>query len=93
MIKLSILIPTLPQRFEMYEDLRDNLMEQMGQYAEQIELLTDDSLTDTIGTKRNRLLKEANGEYVCFIDDDDRVASSYVWNIMEALHAHPNVDC
>ena len=92
-MKLSILVCTLPQRFEQYEELRYNLLEQMGDYSEQVELLTDDHQTDTIGTKRNRLLKEASGEYVCFIDDDDDVSSSYIRTIMEALHANPGVDC
>ena len=33
----------------------------------------------------NRLLKEAQGEYVCFIDDDDDVPDWYCQEIMDAL--------
>lgn len=93
MIRLSILVCTIPQRWQYYENLRDVLHEQMRDYELQVELLTDDSPDDSIGKKRNRLLKEASGEYICFIDDDDTVSASYIRSIMEALHANPGVDC
>lgn len=93
MTKLSILVCTIPQRWQFYENLRDVLFEQMRDYETQVELLTDDHPTDNIGKKRNRLLAEAKGEYVASIDDDDTVSASYVRSIMEALHKNPNVDC
>lgn len=90
-MKLSILVCTIPRREEYYENLRENLLNQMSVFDGQIELLTDDHPTDNIGRKRNRLLQEAQGEYVCFIDDDDDVSLQYVNLIMEALRKNP--DC
>jgi glycosyltransferase involved in cell wall biosynthesis len=46
---------------------------------------------DSIGVKRNRLLSNAFGEYVCFIDDDDQVSRDYVRLILDALDGKP--DC
>lgn len=93
MIKLSILICTVHARHNFYDELHGNILEQMREYELAIELLTDDSITDSIGVKRTRLLQEAQGEYVCFIDDDDQISANYIHTIMEALHANPNVDC
>jgi glycosyltransferase involved in cell wall biosynthesis len=38
-----------------------------------------------IGTIRQRLLTAARGEYICFIDDDDRIAGNYCSKILAAL--------
>lgn len=45
----------------------------------------------SIGAKRNRLVAMATGEYVCFIDDDDRIAPNYVGLILNALQTAPDV--
>jgi glycosyltransferase involved in cell wall biosynthesis len=47
--------------------------------------------TISIGAKRNLLLKESLGEYVCFIDDDDTVSEDYVKQILNAINKAP--DC
>lgn len=39
----------------------------------------------TVGEKRNMLLREAKGDYVCFIDDDDTVTDDYVSNLIRAI--------
>jgi glycosyltransferase involved in cell wall biosynthesis len=36
----------------------------------------------TVGQKRNLLLKESTGEYVCYIDDDDNVERNYIPSIL-----------
>lgn len=56
-----------------------------------IEILFDDSEFDSIGEKRNRLLKRAIGEYLCFIDDDDTVSKHYIKLLMGAVES--GCDC
>lgn len=82
-ITLSILIATMPGRRDFYLKLWDNLVSNGLSFPE-VEIITDDSMKYNIGTKRNKLLSMAKGEYVVFIDDDDEVASNYVPLILDA---------
>jgi glycosyltransferase involved in cell wall biosynthesis len=52
--------------------------------------VADDKKIST-GAKRNYLLKQAQGEYVVFIDDDDWVPEYYVKEIL--LAARSGADC
>lgn len=46
----------------------------------------------TTGTKRNRLLQMATGDYTVFIDDDDRIADNYLKQIITGIEMdHPDV--
>lgn len=91
MIKLSILICTMPSRAAMLGRLKTELWSQMLPYADDVEMLIDDSPVDTIGEKRNRLLGRASGKMISFIDDDDRVSSNYVSLLMGGVGK--DVDC
>lgn len=62
----------------------------MKRFPEQVELLINDHETEIVGTKRNQLLKQATGEWVVFIDSDDRIAGDYVRLIMRALKTNPD---
>jgi glycosyltransferase involved in cell wall biosynthesis len=93
--RLSILICARYDRNESLVVLLRNLNEQK---TDAVEILVDygdpcglpgDKLT--IGDKRNRLLSDANGEWVCFIDDDDVPAPMYVREILKAADKNP--DC
>lgn len=55
-----------------------------------VEILFD-SGHGTTGAKRQRLLEQSKGEYVCFIDDDDIVIDSYVTDILAAIDEKPDV--
>ena len=35
----------------------------------------------------------AQGEFLTFIDDDDRVAPDYISTVMQAIYNHPDTDC
>lgn len=83
-LKLSILIATMPSRLEMLDELMANLNIQIDRLHDQVEVIIDPVVKYNIGTKRNKLLEKANGEYVVFIDDDDHVAYNYVNLILEA---------
>jgi len=88
---LSILIPTLPQRKEIFDSLLENLNKQRLNKYYDVEIIIDSDDNNSIGTKRNHLLELAEGEYVCFIDDDDDVSENYIDLILQAIKNKP--DC
>lgn len=85
-MKLSILICTVPGREDFLNRLLGILTEQGGDY----EILIN-ATDKTIGEKRNELLNAAVGEYVAFIDDDDKVSDNYVNLVMAGIDK--GVDC
>jgi len=93
-IKLTILVPTVPSRYNnFFIRLMSNLIEQTKSYND-IELIGFfDNKKRSVGLKRDEMLKVAQGEYLVFIDDDDRISDDYVKEIMNALYNNPNTDC
>lgn len=89
--KLSILIPTLPIREKLSSVLFLRLQEQKKAFPDQVEILTNDNHLISIGAKRQLMLQAARGEYLCFIDDDDRIADNYIALIMGGIETNP--DC
>jgi glycosyltransferase involved in cell wall biosynthesis len=88
---LSILIPTLACRKHFLDRLLGELEPQLaGRNAVEV-LIDSDSGESRTGTKRNRLVHRASGEYVCGIDDDDRVSADYIARTVDALKTRP--DC
>jgi len=91
---LSILIPTLPARIDCYYNLIKELNKQIIQnnLINRVQIL---SLCDTkdisVGEKRNILLNQSNGRYVCFIDDDDEISPDYLIKIISALESNADV--
>lgn len=86
--KLSILICHKPGREHFLSRLKQRIWPQIATVAE---ILIDGDPDLTIGKKRNKLLRDAEGEYVCFIDDDDLVSENYVQLLMEGIEK--GVDC
>jgi glycosyltransferase involved in cell wall biosynthesis len=93
--KLSILICTLPEREQLLSELYKNLALQVrdANAFGKVEILRNNEPKGTIstGTKRNILLNESKGEYVIYIDDDDKVAPNYIDLILKAINT--GVDC
>jgi glycosyltransferase involved in cell wall biosynthesis len=92
---LSILICAIPSRRKQFlSSLMDNLDQQIKTYKHsgfvQLVVLMDNKKM-IVGEKRNFLLKCAKGDYVCFVDDDDRVSADYVRSLHEAIQIGP--DC
>lgn len=56
-----------------------------------VEVLFNSDRGITIGEKRNRMMAQATGKYVAFIDDDDLVSNDYITRLMPGLDA--DVDC
>jgi hypothetical protein len=90
---LSILIPTTPDRHEMFTSLYNELHRQL-QYCEtfhpslgNVEILVDDSIKFlegglSIGKKREALMMRAQSKYLCFVDDDDLISANYLETIL-----------
>ena len=48
-------------------------------------LISVDNRAKSIGQKRNELMKAATGEYIVFLDDDDRVSDFYIIRVLDAI--------
>ena len=84
-MKLSILIPTVGRRNDKFVRLVESLTTQIKR-PNQVEIIAYWNNGElSIGEYRQALLREALGEYVCFIDDDDTVPDYYVKEILKAL--------
>jgi glycosyltransferase involved in cell wall biosynthesis len=88
---LSILICTLEERYDQFTKLVDFLRIQPGFNTEFHVHAYFDNRENTTGFKRNVLIKEALGDYVAFIDDDDEVTDDYIPSILEACKQGPDV--
>ena len=93
-MKLSILIPTVPSRFNFYlPRILNQLLVQINNNPDIELLVLFDNKRRTTGDKRSALLSISNGEYLTFIDDDDTIADTYVEDIMDSLKKNPDIDC
>lgn len=92
-MKLSILIPTLPERRFQLNRLIGILNDQIHLSNADCEILIDDRPKNnpSVGQKRNELIKRATGEYFCFIDDDDFITQDYISLITKAISFNPDV--
>jgi glycosyltransferase involved in cell wall biosynthesis len=88
---LSILICHIEERANFLQRLLNCLQKQVVNTPVEIIIANHPRGAITIGAKRNLLVKEAAGEYVCFIDDDDQVNDKYVSLILNAAKAQS--DC
>jgi len=94
MIKLSILILTIPSRLTTYfPKIIIDIQNQISKRNDVEIIGLYDNKKRTVGQKRNELLRLAQGEYLTFIDDDDRIAPDYIDSIMNTLYTVPDIDC
>lgn len=90
MIKLSILIPSVHTRRNTFlPKIQDEVFRQIEllnpDLQQQVEvLILTDNKRMMLGEKRNRLVELSQGMYYVFIDDDDRIESTYVSDILNA---------
>lgn len=73
-IRLSILIPSIPSRFEMANKLYSNLLTMAEGLDIEIVMLTDNKVM-SIGRKCENLVWASTGKYFMFIHDDDELVS------------------
>lgn len=85
-MKLSILIATQGRRNPKFRHLLRKLMKQVNKHKGEIEVVAYWNNGELpIGVIRQELVQNANGEYVCFIDDDDDIPDYYCDEIIKAL--------
>lgn len=88
-MKLSILIPTLPESKHYLNRLMNVLQKQI---TGDVEVITNDlSRSTPTGTKRNLLIDSSKGEYFVQIDCDDLVFDWYVSELLKAIDKNPDV--
>lgn len=97
-MRLSILICTVLERQELFRSLYSELQRQMSNgsffLSGDVEILVNtDNKEISIGAKRQALLQEAKGDFICFVDDDDIVSSDYISSIYNAIVNNPKIDC
>lgn len=93
-MKWSILIPSLIERENLLNRLLNILNTQIKECNAENEveiLVLTDNREQSTGTKRNRLIQMANGEYLCFFDDDDVPENNYIKLVLEAVEQSPDV--
>jgi hypothetical protein len=90
---LSILICTLDERLNQFNYLYNKLKRQVDSgYSKSVEILYHrDNRLMKVGDKRNSLINNAKGKYVCFIDDDDDVSDDYISVLIKGCNE--NKDC
>ncbi len=93
-MKLSVLIPTLPETYSinMLSRLNKILDPQIAKHSDKVEkIIHDAGRSMPTGQKRNELIARAEGEYFIQIDSDDVVSDNYVEEILNAIEQGPDV--
>jgi hypothetical protein len=98
----SILVPTLPERSQLFTGLFNELysqltfMQTVHPTLGDIEILVDDSkrFLDgglSIGKKREALVQRAEGRYCWFLDDDETIAPNYLETLVRLCNLNRDV--
>lgn len=101
-LQLSILIATTPERNERFTVLYNELMRQKTAFDTlhdtlgELEVVVNSGAKFldgglSIGKKREALVKDANGEYLCFLDDDESISPNYVETLMRLCYQDADV--
>ena len=92
---LTIMIPTTPDRQNLFDELMKELHRQKASLPEPSEvqiLWAIDNKEISVGAKRQWLLENAKGEFVVGIDSDDWVDECYMMQILNAIKRYPKID-
>lgn len=98
-VKLSILVPTIPDRYSMFNTLISNVLQQYSRIENPdllIEIVEDSDRRfieggKSIGAKRDSLVQRAQGEYLLFLDDDEGIAGNYLEVILQLCETGADV--
>jgi hypothetical protein len=84
----SILIPTIVGREVSLQALLTSLREKINRIAPDVRIeycVELDNREMSIGNKRQKLLENAKGKYLSFIDDDDDITDAYVEDVLQMI--------
>lgn len=97
MINLSILVCSVHTRYNTFlPKIQEQLYSQYNALSDadqdrvEIIVLTDNKKM-MLGHKRNTMIDIAQGEYIVFVDDDDRIADDYIVSLLEGVAS--GADC
>lgn len=93
MIDLSILVCSVHTRYNTFlPKIQEQLFTQFNDLNEadqertEIVVLTDNKKM-MLGHKRNVMIGMAQGKYIVFVDDDDRIAPDYIQSLLDATES------
>lgn len=87
----TILIPTISERADLLARLLDRLLPQLDRHEGAVRVLAwHNNGSPGLGVIRDSLIRDADSEYVSFVDDDDLVAEDYVESVVDALGQAPD---
>lgn len=86
------MILSLPTRLHLLSELVNELENQSNGLPVEI-LYFGDSKSFPIGQKRNMLKQFAQGDYSCWVDDDDWITSDYITEILNGIEYNTDVVC
>ncbi len=97
MISLSVLICSTHTRWDTFgQAIQKQIWDQFNALPpadrERVEvLMLTDSKSMMLGAKRNAMVDMAQGEYVVFVDDDDRLDETYLRSLLDATSSGADV--
>ncbi len=89
-MKLTILIPAIPERLHKVKKLYKKLEDEIGDRDVEILCLCD-NMKRSIGEKRNNLKSLINADHFAFLDDDDNTFIGYIDHILKAIEEEPDI--
>lgn len=92
-MKLSILVcSVLNRRNTFLPSILDELNKQTHDKTDVEVICVVDNKTRMLGIKRNDLVNMAQGDYITFVDDDDKLSPDYVSELLKAIDENNGVD-
>jgi len=89
-MKVSVCVASIIERQAYYLKRMLSILE--PQLTSDIELVIEtDNREMTIGAKQQKLLERAQGDYICYVDEDDIIPGYYIAEILKAIETQP--DC
>lgn len=93
-VQVSFLIPTITGRENSLQNLMATIREKMSRLAGNImyEIMPDfDNRETSIGIKRQRMMDNARGKYMAFVDDDDDITDAYIEDLKATIEGNYHV--
>jgi hypothetical protein len=90
----SMLVPTIIGREESLRNLLESVREKVSRIAPDLRVeysIELDNREASVGSKREKLLQNAKGKYMSFIDDDDNITDAYIEDLAAMIRGNYHV--